>query len=98
MNCTVYELYLNRAAILNILQQLLTLCLIQGKAQTFPAREEGGLNGNECAGAWLSWGSGLGGTQHGIKLSSDNSQNISKERILVKTETTSLKPDFSTKG
>lgn len=67
-----YEPYLNRAGILNVRQQLLTLCLIQGKAAMFPAREEGGLNGNECAGVWLSWGSGLGRTQHGIKLSPDN--------------------------
>lgn len=64
MNCIVHELYLNRAVILNICQQLFTLSLIQGRTQMFPAREEGGLDGNECARVWLLWGSGLGKTQH----------------------------------
>lgn len=53
MNCTVYELYLNRADILNIRQQLLTLCLIflPGKKDSVGMSVPGW--GRAVVGLWL---------------------------------------------
>lgn len=52
MNCIVYELHLSRAIHSNTPQQLHAVS-VEGRAQMFPARKEGTLNGNECAGVWL---------------------------------------------
>lgn len=51
MNCTVCELHLSRAMRSNTPQQLHAVS-VEGGAQMLPARKEGALSGNECAGVW----------------------------------------------